>query len=85
MEVNHSPHVVVQCSEGETATGRKGKDTMERLNVTYTTGASLCLFDEHGQLIGTVNRPVERDPLGPGRETVYMAKAREVLECPVAA
>ena len=58
---------------------------MERPNVTYATGASLCIFDERGQLIGTINRPIEREPLGPGRETVYLAKAREALECPVAA
>ena len=47
---------------------------MEELSMTFTSGASLCLFDERGGLIGTIHRPVARDPLGPGRETVYLER-----------
>ena len=58
---------------------------MGQLNVIYTTGASLCVFDERGQLIGTINQPVEREPLGPGRETVYLARPRDARACTAAA
>jgi hypothetical protein len=47
---------------------------MEALNVTYISSASLCLFDDGGRLIGTIHRPLARDPLGPGRETVYLER-----------
>jgi hypothetical protein len=35
---------------------------------------ALSLFDERGGLVGTILRPVSRDPVGPGRETVYLAR-----------
>ncbi len=45
---------------------------------TQTSGGSLRVFDERGELIGTIDRPLQRDALGPGRATVYMARpARE--------
>jgi hypothetical protein len=47
---------------------------MEEPRMTQTTGGSLCLFDERGGLIGTIDRPLQRDPLGPGRATVYLAR-----------
>ena len=59
---------------------------MEALNVTYISSASLCLFDDRGRLIGTIRRPIERDPLGPGRETVYLERpAHEIAQPAVAA
>jgi hypothetical protein len=58
---------------------------MKEPRMTKDTGGSLCLFDEGGALIGTIDRPVERDPLGPGRETVYLARAGQETSQPVAA
>ncbi|MGH7654542.1 MAG: hypothetical protein ACREN6_07765 [Gemmatimonadaceae bacterium] len=45
--------------------------------MTRTNGGSLCLLDERGRLIGTIDRPREREPLGPGHETVYLARPVE--------
>lgn len=54
---------------------------MQELKTTRTDGGSLCLFDERGRLIGTVDRPEQREPLGPGCETVYLARpAREAKQ-----
>ena len=39
-----------------------------------TDGGSLCVFDEGGQLIGIIERPEQRDPLGPWRAKVYLAR-----------
>ncbi len=50
---------------------------MTEPNMLLTTGGSLCLFDERGELLGTIDRPLRRDPLGPGRDTVYLARADE--------
>jgi hypothetical protein len=47
---------------------------MQELEMTQTTGGALCLFDERGRLIGTIDRPVQREPLGPGRATVYLSR-----------
>ena len=47
---------------------------MEEPRMTQTTGGSLCLFDERGGLIGPIDRPLQRDPLGPGRATVYLTR-----------
>jgi hypothetical protein len=58
---------------------------MRELDVTHTSGGSLCLFDERGTLIGIVQRPVARDPIGPGRETVYLARLAESDVAPAAA
>ena len=41
---------------------------------TQTTGGSLRVFDERGRLIGTIDRPLQRDALGTGRATVYLAR-----------
>lgn len=58
---------------------------MKETRMTQDTGGSLCLFDERGALIGTVDRPVQRHPLGPGRETVYLARAERERAQPAAA
>jgi hypothetical protein len=42
--------------------------------VLVTSGGTYCLFDRGGRLVGTIEHPVERQPLGAGRETVYLAK-----------
>ncbi len=47
---------------------------MKEPTMIKTTGGSLCLFDERGRLIGTIDQPVQRDPLGPGCETVYLVR-----------
>jgi hypothetical protein len=45
---------------------------------TQTSGEALRVFDERGKVIGTIDQPLQRDALGPGRATVYMARpARE--------
>ena len=58
---------------------------MNELRMTQTNGGSLCLFDDRGRMIGTIDRPVQRDPLGPGRETVYMVPPANENERPAAA
>ncbi|HEY2849861.1 MAG TPA: hypothetical protein VGI97_08295 [Gemmatimonadaceae bacterium] len=47
---------------------------MQEPTTTRTDRGSLCLFDERGRLIGTIDRPEQREPLGPGRATVYLAR-----------
>lgn len=47
---------------------------MDDPKMTRTDGGSLCLFDERGRLIGTIDRPSQREALGPGRATVYLAR-----------
>jgi hypothetical protein len=39
-----------------------------------TAGPLLCLVDERGTIIGWIPNPVNRDVLGPGRATVYLAR-----------
>ena len=39
-----------------------------------SNSGSLRVFDDGGQLIGTIERPVAGEPLGPGREKVYLAR-----------
>jgi hypothetical protein len=58
---------------------------MNELRMTQTTGGSLCLFDDRGTMIGTIDRPVQRDPLGPGRETVYLVRRIREEERPAVA
>ena len=58
---------------------------MKELNTTQKTGGSLVLFDERGTLIGTIERPLRRDPVGPGRESVYLARPSEGEKHPAAA
>ena len=48
---------------------------MTEPNMKRTTGGSLVLFDERGTLIGTIERPLRRDPVGPGRDTVYLERS----------
>ena len=47
---------------------------MQQARLTLTTGGTLCVFDDRGRLIGTITRPVSREPLGAGREKVYLAQ-----------
>jgi hypothetical protein len=61
------------------------EDTMEALKMAFTSDASLCVFDERGGLIGTIHRPLARDPLGPGRETVYLERPAQSGARPAAA
>jgi hypothetical protein len=51
---------------------------MTRPNVINNPDASLAVLDDRGMLLGTIRRPLSPDPLGPGRETVYMAPRRRV-------
>ncbi len=44
-------------------------------DVTATSSGTYRVFDSSGRLIGTITRPVERQPIGPGRETVFLARA----------
>lgn len=57
---------------------------MEEQTLMTVSGSSLCVFDEHGELIGTIFRPLARNPLGPGRETVYLARPAESVTRPTA-
>jgi hypothetical protein len=58
---------------------------MTEPRMTHSTGATICLFDERGTLIGTIDRPVQRDPLGPGHPTVYLARPVHHAEQPAVA
>jgi hypothetical protein len=58
---------------------------MNEPRMTQVTGGSLRLFDERGRLIGTIDRPVQHDPLGPGRATVYLARPAQGDARPAAA
>ncbi len=49
---------------------------MTQPNVIDQPDASLAVLDDRGTLLGTIRRPLSPDPLGPGRETVYMAPRR---------
>lgn len=42
--------------------------------VKKTLESRIDLFDAHGRLIGSIERPVEAEILGPGREKVYLAR-----------
>ena len=42
--------------------------------VKRTSESRIDLFDAHGRLIGTIDRPSEAEILGPGREKVYLAR-----------
>lgn len=36
--------------------------------------ATLAVLDDRGTMLGTIVRPTQLDPLGPGREKVYLAR-----------
>ena len=42
--------------------------------VIVTSGGTFCVYDDAGRFIGTVTQPVDRQPIGPGRDTVYLAR-----------
>jgi hypothetical protein len=42
--------------------------------VKRTSASRVELFDAHGRLIGSIERPVGDEILGPGREKVYLAR-----------
>jgi hypothetical protein len=69
----------------ETHREKRQEERMNEPRMSQTTGGSLCLFDERGSLIGRIERPVELEPLGPGRETVYLARVERETTQPVAA
>ena len=52
--------------------------------VIVTSGGTYCLFDNGGRLVGTIEHPVERQPVGPGRDTVYLARPSDA-KAPAAA
>lgn len=52
--------------------------------VIVTTSGTYCLFDGGGRLVGTIEHPVDRQPLGAGRETVYLARPNDA-KAPAAA
>jgi hypothetical protein len=58
---------------------------MEELSMTSIMDASLRVFDERGRLVGTIQYPVCRDPLGPGRETVFLVRLAQPCARPAAA
>lgn len=54
---------------------------MEVMKTLCTTGAHLCLFDDRGALLGVIDHPVDREPLGPGRDTVFLKRKGERTLC----
>lgn len=42
--------------------------------VKRTSASHIELFDAQGRLIGSIERPVKDEILGPGREKVYLAR-----------
>jgi hypothetical protein len=47
---------------------------METMKALCTTGAHLCLFDDRGALLGVIDHPIDREPLGPGHDTVFLKR-----------
>lgn len=47
---------------------------MEMQLMRTTAGSMLCLRDDHGTIIGWIPFPLRPDAVGPGRETVYLAR-----------
>jgi hypothetical protein len=84
MAANHSPRGGVEHSEDH-AQREWQEDRMNEPRMTQAAGGSLSLFDDRGRLIGTIERPVQRDPLGPGRGTVYLARPTQCSTRPAAA
>ena len=41
-----------------------------------TEQPQIQLLDDRGRVIGVITRPVDPEALGPGREKVYLARAR---------
>jgi hypothetical protein len=52
--------------------------------IIVTSGGTYCLFDGRGRLVGTIEHPLERQPVGPGRDTVYLARPNDA-KAPAAA
>ena len=53
---------------------------MQTKQMMTTAGSILCLLDDQGSIIGWIPYPLRRDALGPGRETVYLARALAVAD-----
>ena len=51
---------------------------MEMQFMRTTAGSMLCLCDDSGTIIGWIPFPLRADAVGPGRETVYLARAASV-------
>ena len=50
------------------------RDTLDP-RIIITPAGTYCLYDERGRLVGTIAQPVERQPVGPGREKVFLTRA----------
>ena len=48
---------------------------MELQLMRTTAGSMLCLRDDNGTILGWIPFPLRADAVGPGRETVYLARA----------
>lgn len=48
------------------------------------TSGTFCVFDDAGRLIGAIRRPVEPQPLGPGREKVFLDRSALPADCTAA-
>jgi hypothetical protein len=54
---------------------------METMKTLCRTDAHLCVFDDRGALLGVIDHPVDREPLGPGRDTVFLKRDGERSAC----
>ncbi len=45
---------------------------------------TFCVFDDEGRLIGAIRRPIAPDPIGPGREKVYLDRSVVRARCTAA-
>jgi hypothetical protein len=50
---------------------------MEQMTMQKRQDGEVFVFDERGRLIGTISHPQSGEPIGPGREKVYLAKTRQ--------
>ena len=48
---------------------------MEQTTMQETQADRVVVFDERGGQIGTIPHPESGEPIGPGREKVYLARA----------
>ncbi|MDA1081453.1 MAG: hypothetical protein O2973_07205 [Gemmatimonadetes bacterium] len=49
-------------------------------SIIVTSGGTFCVLDAHGDLIGTITLPIERKPLGAGREKVYLNRVARATD-----
>ena len=48
--------------------------TINDPRVLVTPSGTYCLYDSNGRFVGTIESPVARQPLGPGREKVLLVR-----------